>query len=87
MLSLPSSYPAAACLNPHLAFAGSIVRTNLWLVLHHEGWEYTVLKRDLGGLEQDQNRTLLVSVSAPEQARLPPAAQCTRMQVSQLRQR
>lgn len=48
------------------------MRTNLWLVLRHEGWEYTVLKRDLGGLEQDQDRTLLMSVSGL--AQLPSAA-------------
>lgn len=65
--------PVAGGLNDCLVSAGSIVRTNLWLVLHHEGWEYTVLKRDLGGLEQDQNRTLLMSVSR-QMTQLPPAA-------------
>jgi hypothetical protein len=47
-----------------LPLPGSIIRTELRLVMHHptDGWEYTVLKRDLGTHESDPNRTLLLAV-------------------------
>ena len=47
-----------------MSLPGEIFRTEFRLVVTHEGWEYTVLERELGA-HVDPLRKMLVTVSTP----------------------
>lgn len=46
-----------------MSLPGEILRTEFRLVVTHEGWEYTVLERELGA-HRDPLRKMLVTVRA-----------------------
>ena len=55
-----------------MSLPGEIFRTEFRLVVTHEGWEYTVLQRELGA-HVDPLRKMLVTVSCSSEHSLVPA--------------
>jgi hypothetical protein len=60
-----------------MSLPGEILRTEFRLVVTYQGWEYTVLERELGA-HRDPLRKMLVTVSGnPARERQPPRCKCS----------